>query len=175
MTQTLLVIDVQHGVIDGAHGRDQVVGNIGELVTAARDAQVPVVWVQHNEPAMTIGSDDWHLVDELDPADEPRVDKQYRSSFEDTSLPGILENLATRELIVCGAETNYCVRHTIHSALERGFDVTLVADAHTTSDENAAQVIAEQNDNFGNYRLPGRTCHTAQTADVISDWHTSTS
>lgn len=167
MTQTLLVIDVQRGVVDGTYRRDEVVAHIDELVAAARRLQVPVVWVQHNEQQMPIGSEWWQIVPELDPADEPRVDKQYRSSFEHTPLADILGTLGTRELVVCGAETNYCVRHTIHAALERGFDVTLVADAHTTSEDDAARVIEEQNANFSDYRLSGRRCVTQPAAALF--------
>ena len=39
----LLVIDVQNGVVDGAHERDAVVANVGSLVEKARQERVPVV------------------------------------------------------------------------------------------------------------------------------------
>jgi nicotinamidase-related amidase len=45
----LLVVDVQNGVVKGAHERDTVVANIGSLVEKARLEQVPVVWVQHSD------------------------------------------------------------------------------------------------------------------------------
>ena len=76
----VLVVDVQNGVVGGAHERDAVVANVGSLVEKAREAEVPVVWVQHNdENGLPQGSDDWQIVPELQPGDtEPRVDKSYR-------------------------------------------------------------------------------------------------
>jgi len=171
----LLVIDVQVDVVADAHKRDAVVGNINSLVEQARKSDVPVVWVQHNDEWMTIDSPEWQLVPELEPLPgEPIVNKQYRSSFEATELESVLANLDAARLIVTGAQTNNCIRHTIHSALERGYDVTLVEDAHTTSDfewdngiVTAASVIDEQNASLQEYGLPGRTCTIVPTADAF--------
>lgn len=174
--KALLVIDVQADVVADAHHRDAVVANINALVGNARAAAVPVVWVQHNDEGMTIGSPEWELVSDLEPLPgEPLVNKQYRSSFESTELESVLLDLNAAELIVCGAQTNNCIRHTIHSALERGYDVTLVEDAHTTSDfewdngiVTAASIIDEQNASLMEYALPGRTCTIVPTADAFT-------
>jgi len=172
----LVVIDVQVDVVADAHERDAVVGNINSLVEQARKSAVPVVWVQHNDKWMTIESPEWQLVPELERlTGEPLVNKQYRSSFESTELESVLADLGAAEVIVCGAQTNNCIRHTIHSALERGYDVTLVADAHTTSDfewdngiVTAASIIDEQNASLLKYELPGRSCSITPTADAFS-------
>jgi len=85
----LLVIDVQNGVVGGAHERDAVVANVGSLVDRARREQVPVVWVQDDGPGR--GSDDWQIVPELSPDDaEPRIEKAYADSFEETPLESVL-------------------------------------------------------------------------------------
>lgn len=174
--KALLVIDVQVDVLADAHQRDQVLANINTLTGKARSAGVPVVWVQHNDAGMTINSPEWQLAPELEPLPgEPLVNKQYRSSFESTELESVLLDLNAAELIVCGAQTNNCIRHTIHSALERGYDVTLVEDAHTTSDfewdngiVTAASIIDEQNASLMEYALPGRTCTIVPTADAFT-------
>ena len=171
----LLVIDVQVDVVADAYERDAVVGNINSLVEQARRSAVPVVWVQDNDEGMAIDSPEWQLVPELEPLPaEPRVNKQYRSSFESTELESVLADLGAAKLIVCGAQTNNCIRHTIHAALERGYDVTLVEDAHTTSDfewdngiVTAASIIDEQNASLQEYGLPGRNCTIAPTADAF--------
>jgi len=173
--RALLVIDVQADVVADAHQRDAVVANINALVRNARAADVPVVWVQHNDAGMTIDSPEWQLVSELEPrAGEALVNKQYRSSFESTELESVLADVGAAELIVCGAQTNNCIRHTIHAALERGYDVTLVEDAHTTSDfewdngiVTAASIIDEQNASLLKYELPGRSCTIVPTADAF--------
>ena len=83
----LLVIDVQKGVVADAHQRDEVIGNISEVVAKARAADVPVIWVQHSSDNLPMGSDEWQYVDELQRTEaEPVVHKRYGDSFEDTDL-----------------------------------------------------------------------------------------
>lgn len=174
--RALLVIDVQNEVVDQAYGREAVVANIRRLVDAARAGDVPVVWVQHQDDYLVPGSPAWEIVDELAPAEEEsRIDKRFRSSFEDTPLETILSELDAGALVLCGAESNNCVRHTLHAALERGYDVTLVSDAHTTwhgtwedVTVDGKAIIEEQNRNADGYRLPGRQCDVATTDDVIA-------
>ena len=148
----LLVIDVQNGVVEGAHERDAVVANVGSLVEKARRERVPVVWVQHSDEQLARGSDDWRIVPELTPGDaEPLVEKNYGDSFEDTPLETVLSGLGVGRLIVVGAQTDACIRSTLHGAFVRGYDATLVSDAHTTGDQTAwgapppDQVIAHTN------------------------------
>lgn len=169
----LLVIDVQNGVVAGAHERDAVVANVGALVERARQAEVPVVWVQHSDEGLEHGSEDWHIVSELSPAaSEPLVEKNYGDSFEDTTLEAELSRLGVGRLVVAGAQTDMCVRSTLHGALARGYDAILVSDAHTTEDLSTwgapppAQVIAHTNMYWGEQRAPGRTAGTVATADV---------
>jgi nicotinamidase-related amidase len=169
----LLVIDVQNGVVAGAHERDAVVANVGSLVERARRQQVPVVWVQHSDDGLARGSDDWRIVPELAPGDaEPLVEKSYGDSFEDTTLETVLSDLDVGRLVVVGAQTDMCVRSTLHGALVRGYDATLVSDAHTTEDLTAwgapppDQVIAHTNMYWGEQAAPGRTAGTVETKDV---------
>src|SRR5581483_7488224 len=117
----LLVVDVQNGVVRGAHQRDAVVANVGTLVDRARREQVPVVWVQHSDDQLARGSDDWRIVPELAPDDaEPLVEKNYGDSFEDTTLETVLSGLGVGRLVVVGAQTDACIRSTLHGALVRG-------------------------------------------------------
>jgi nicotinamidase-related amidase len=169
----LLVVDVQNGVVGGAHARDDVVANVSSLVNRARDEEVPVVWVQHASDELSPGSDEWRIVPELAPDDaEPRVEKTYADSFEDTTLETVLSGLGVGRLVVVGAQTDECIRSTLHGAVVRGYDATLVGDAHTTEDltEWGApppdQVIAHTNMYWGGHRAPGRTAGTVATKDV---------
>jgi nicotinamidase-related amidase len=170
----LLVIDVQNGVVAGAHERDTVVANVSSLVEKARREDVPVVWVQHSDDGgLAKGSDGWRLVPELVPADgEPLVEKVYGDSFEDTTLETVLSDLGVGRLIVVGAQTDACVRSTLHGAFVRGYDATLVGDAHTTEDLSAwgapppGQVIAHTNMYWAEQSAPGRTAGTIETKDV---------
>jgi nicotinamidase-related amidase len=169
----LLVVDVQNGVVAGAHQRDEVVANIGALVEKARQERVPVVWVQHDDEELPKGSDEWQIVPELNPDDaEPHVEKNYGDSFEDTTLETVLSGLGVGRLVVAGAQTDACIRSTLHGALVRGYDATLVKDAHTTEDQTAwgapppDQVIAHANLYWTYQTAPGRKGGTVETKDV---------
>jgi nicotinamidase-related amidase len=169
----LLVVDVQNGAVNGAHERDAVVANVGRLVEKARRERVPVVWVQHFGEGLERESDDWRIVPELAPAEaEPLVEKSYGDSFEDTTLETVLSGLGVGRLVVVGAQTDACIRSTLHGALARGYDATLVSDAHTTEDQTAwgapppDQVIAHTNLYWSYQTAPGRTAGTVEAKDV---------
>ena len=169
----LLVIDVQKGVVAGAHDRDTVIANIDALVGRARAEGVPVIWVQHNSEELETGSEPWEYVDELVRAEsEPVVQKRYGDSFEDTELESLLEADRVGRIIVTGAQTDACIRSTLHGGIARGYDVTLVADAHTTEDlsEYGAptpdKVIAHTNLYWSWQSAPGRVGGTVPTAEV---------
>jgi nicotinamidase-related amidase len=169
----LLVVDVQNGVVAGAHERDAVVANVGSLVDKARRDQVPVVWVRHHDEDLATGSDEWQIVPELVPdAAEPLVEKEYGDSFEDTALENVLSGLQVGRLFVVGAQTDACIRSTLHGALVRGYDTTLVSDAHTTEDGTQwgapppDVIIAHTNLYWTYQKAPGRTAGTVKTGEV---------
>lgn len=169
----LLVVDAQNGVVAGTYQRDSVVKNVAELVGKARRAGTPVVWVQHSSDNLAKGSADWQLAPELERYDdEPLVEKAYPDSFEDTTLEPVLAGLGVGRLVVTGAQTDECIRSTLHGALARGYDATLVGDAHTTEDlsEYGAptpdKVIAHTNLYWKYHKAPGRTAGTVDTKDV---------
>ncbi len=169
----LLVIDVQNGVMAGAHERASVVANISGLVDRARAEAVPVVWVQHSSEELPIGSEVWQIVPDLAPADdEVVIHKEYGDSFEATELEQVLADADVGRLVVVGAQTDACVRSTLHGGFTRGYDATLVSDAHTTEDLSEwgapppAQVIAHTNLYWGFQAAPGRTGKVVPTADV---------
>ena len=169
----LLVIDVQNGVVAGAHERGAIVTNVGHLVDKARREQIPVVWVQHADEQLARGSDNWQIVLELAPgAAEPVIEKAYGDAFEETTLENVLSDLAVGRLVVTGAQTDACIRCTLHGALVRGYDTTLVSDAHTTEDMTEwgvpppDQVIAHTNLYWTYQTAPGRTAGTVETRDV---------
>jgi nicotinamidase-related amidase len=169
----LLVIDVQQGVVERAHDRDAVVANIGRLVDKARAEQAPVVWVQHESEQLVKDGDAWRIVPELAPGEaEPRVAKRYGDAFEATDLERLLAERGVGRLLVAGAQTDACVRATLHGAFVRGYDATLVSDAHTTEDLTKwgapppEQVIAHTNLYWNHQTAPGRSAGTVATKDV---------
>jgi nicotinamidase-related amidase len=170
----LLVIDMQRGVVAEAFEVERVVTNISTLVDRARVQGAPVIWVQHADDELTEGSAAWEFIDELQPADdESLVHKHFGDSFEDTDLEAILAAHHVGHLVVSGAQTDACVRSTLHGALVRGYDTTLVSDAHTTEDMRAwgapigpADAIAYTNLYWSFSAAPGRHGSTATTVEV---------
>jgi nicotinamidase-related amidase len=169
----LLVVDVQNSVVDDTLRRDDVVANVGTLVERARHQGVPVIWVQRNDDGLVMGSDAWQIVPELSPRqDEPLVDKKYGDAFEDTTLERELAERQVGRLVVVGAETDACVRSTLHGAFVRGYDATLVSDAHTAQDKThwgappVEAVIAHTNLYWTYQAAPGRTAEVVTTEAV---------
>jgi isochorismate hydrolase len=169
----LLVIDVQNGVVGKAYDRDNIVSNIGTLVDKARAADVDVVWVQHNSDELVRDSESWRYVPELVRHDsEPLVQKAYGDAFEETDLESVLAARGIGRLFVAGAQTDACIRSTLHGAVVRGYDATLVGDAHTTEDLSSFgapppdKVIAHTNLYWQYQTAPGRTAGTVNATDV---------
>jgi nicotinamidase-related amidase len=169
----LLVIDVQKDVVAGAHDRDGVIANINSLVDKARAEGAPVVWVQHSDDDMPRDSDGWQYVPELTrQASEPLIHKQYGDSFDDTDLEAVLADRKVGRLIVTGAQTDACIRSTLHGAVVRGYDAMLVSDAHTTEDQTEwgnvppEQVIAHTNLYWRYHSAPGRRGGIVETQAV---------
>ncbi|MCU1363465.1 MAG: isochorismatase hydrolase [Acidimicrobiaceae bacterium] len=169
----LLVVDVQNGVVAGAPGRDEVVAHIADLVDKAREENVSVVWVQHSDDGLERGSDDWRIVPELTPNDaEVLIEKNYGDSFEGTLLESALHDQGVGRLIVVGAQSDACIRSTLHGAFVRGYDTILVSDAHTTEDltewgaPTPELVIAHTNLYWAHQSAPGKTAGTVRTKDV---------
>ncbi len=170
----LLVIDMQNGVVGKACERDRVIANIQTLVDRARAEDVPVLWVQHSGDELPRGSENWEYVPEIKRMDaEPLVHKTYGDSFEATDLEELLAERGVGRLVVTGAQTEECVRSTLHGALVRGYDATLVADAHTTEDMREwgfpvtpEQSIAYTNAYWSCAAAPGRHGSVAPTAEV---------
>jgi len=172
----LIVIDVQVNVVKDAYKRDEKVANMTSAVAKARAASIPVIWVRHSAEDLPLGSDGWQIVPELVPVDgEPIIEKKFRSTFVETNFESVLADLKVSHIYTCGAETNNCVRHTSMAGLEAGYDVTLIADAHTTTGfewngfiVDAARTIDEQNINFMGYDLPECSANAVKVAELFN-------
>jgi nicotinamidase-related amidase len=169
----VLVIDVQNDVMARVHNRDGVIANIGALVDKARTDDVPVIWVQHFDEDLPQDSEEWQCVPELARrGSEPLVHKSWADAFENSDLEARLAERGVGRLFVAGADSDICIRSTLHGAMVRGYDVTLVGDAHTTedhTDEGAPppDLVIVHTNLYWKYQLaPGRRGGTVETAEV---------
>lgn len=154
MSSALLIIDVQQALCSGQYqcfDIHRVIATINQLSTRAREAGVPVVLIQHEErdSSLAHGAEGWQLADGLQTAAQDlRVRKTMPDSFYQTELGKLLPGEDFECLIICGLQTDYCVNATVRQAHQLGYDVVLVADAHSTVDNgtmSAEDIIAEQN------------------------------
>ena len=173
-TSALLVIDMQRGAFDGEacapiSGAEPLLANTRSLVEAARASGVPVLFIQHleSEGVFVEGSARAEIDAALSPAaDEPTITKRASSAFEDTALAARLASLGTRELIVCGLQSEFCVFNTARAALERGFPLRVASDAHSTwpsGEESATEIVARIN-----AELQGRGATLVSTAALAA-------
>jgi nicotinamidase-related amidase len=171
----LVVVDVQVGVVNDAWEAPRVVNNVSRAVERARAEGVPVIWVQHSNDELPRGSPQWQWVPELVPSKgEPSIDKQFNSAFEQTSLDAELARLGATHIVLTGAATNWCIRATAYGALDRGYDLTLVKDAHTTGSIEldggatieAANIVRELNVAMTWLEYPGRKNGTANAEEI---------
>ena len=171
----LLVVDVQAGVMAQAWEAPRVIGNVARAVERARAQGVPVLWVQHSDKDLRQSSPEWQWVPELVPgAGETLIHKHFNSSFEQTTLEQELAKVGATHITLAGAATNWCIRATAYAALERGYDLTLVKDAHTTGTMQldngtrieAASVVDELNIAMTWLSYPGRSNGTTTAEEV---------
>jgi nicotinamidase-related amidase len=171
----LVVVDVQVGVVGKAWEAERVIGNVSRAVERARAQDVPVIWVQHHSSDLVRGSPQWQWVPELVPLEgETRIYKEYESSFEATPLEDELAKLGATHITLAGAQTNWCIRATAYGALDRGYDLTLVKDAHTAETMKldngttieAASVVQDLNIAMTWVSYPGRKNGTAKAEEL---------
>lgn len=173
---SLVVVDVQVGVMAESWEASRVIKNVARAVERARDLGVPVIWVQHESDDLPRDSLPWQLVPDLIPAvGEKRIYKRFPSSFEETDLEDSLGQLGTTHVVLAGAQTNWCIRATAYAALDRGYDLTLLEDAHTTesidlgndSRVEASSMVNDLNVTMKWLSYPGRKSGSAGTDEVL--------
>lgn len=154
MQTAILVIDVQHGLCedpDAAHDCPGTIERINVVTHRAREAGVPVFFIQHESNAgyLEHGSREWQLASGLQvDAGDRQTQKTTPDSFLRTDLHEALQTLGVTRLVVCGMHTEFCVDTTTRKALALGYPVVLVSDAHTSAGNaaiSAQQVIAHHN------------------------------
>lgn len=172
----LLVVDVQVSVVKGAWESERIVGNVALAVERARAQGAPVIWVQHADEDLVKDSPGWQWEPALVPAaGELLIHKNFNSSFEQTTLDDDLARLGATHIVLAGCATNWCIRATAYGALERGYDLTLVKDAHTTKSmdlENgtrldAAMLVQDLNIAMTWLSYPGRKNTTAKAQALV--------
>ena len=153
--RALLVIDVQQGLFQKSHPvykADELLNNIICLAERAHQSGVPVYYIQHcDQRDLAQGSDGWKLHPRLQPQDKDKlVFKQKSNSFEGTNLDELLRSNGIDSLVITGLVTHGCVKNGCLGALQLGYKVTLVRDAHSSFSPKASELIEEWNEKLRN-------------------------
>ena len=175
MTTALLIIDVQSALCSGEHAvfeSQRVIERVNQVSAKARNAGSPVILVQHESPRGTLerGSDGWRFAPGLVVENNDLVlAKTTADAFHRTALHDELQRRGATHLIVCGMQSDFCVDTTIRRALALGYPVTLVSDAHSTSDNGilkAAQISAHHTATLANISSFGPRVTPRAAAEV---------
>lgn len=172
----LVIIDVQIGILDyPAYKRDEVLAHLNQLLAAARAAGTPVIYIQHNgsEPGDPLEphAPGWPIHPAIAPQPgETVINKTACDAFFETTLQSELAQRGITHLVIAGAMTEFCVDTSCRSAVGHGFDVTLVADAHTTIDNavlTAEQTIRHHNGLLNGFQAGARSLSVKPTAAIV--------
>lgn len=148
----LLIVDVQVGLLEGkepAYRANEVLDRIRVLIGKARRAGAPVIYMQHQGKRMRPETSEWQIHPSVAPQKgDVVIHKQASDSFYRTLLQHELDARGVKHLVIVGCKTEYCVDTTSRRATTLGYNVTLVSDAHTTTDNGALtapQIITHHN------------------------------
>ncbi|MBB4195009.1 nicotinamidase-related amidase [Rhizobium aethiopicum] len=183
MTKALLIIDVQNAILSGKatperqpevdSALDETVARLALLKERARQAGVPVVLVQHDGDSghrLAVGTSGWALRREIAPqTGEVVVRKKSADSFFGTDLADRLQERSVTHLIVGGCMSQFCVDTTVRRAVSLGYDVTLVADGHTTGDTatlSFSEIVAHHNETLDGFDAGKAIVNVRPAADI---------
>lgn len=175
MPSALLIVDAQVNMFEPNPVADAtgLLGRLESLVAGARAAEVPVVFIRNNGGAGDpdeSGTEGWEIHPDLDPAEgELVVDKWQSDSFSADALRYFVKESGTDSVIIAGLQSDFCIQATARGAAQRGLDVVVVSDAHSTYDgaESADDIIDEVNTRLGS------TVRLFTTDEVASAWQES--
>ena len=185
----VLVYDAQGGILAHVRDRAALVGRIAEVLSAARAAGVPVLYVRHvSLPPSHMGvaalrtamawqrreraedvtasfppdADHTAVTAELAPADgEPVFDKLGMSALVGTPVEALLRDRGVTTLVLVGAVLEIGIEPTARHAADLGFLPVVVDDACGVVDDDAAQRSLASLDH-------SLLSHRSTTAEVVA-------
>jgi len=137
----LLVIDVQKGITDERlYNYQEFINNTTRLIQTARENDVEVIYVQHDDgpgSGFSAGDEVYEIADQVAPIGKERIfTKTVNSCFCNPDFVSYLQQTGTRELMIVGLQTNFCIDATVKSAFDRGYKVIIPAGCNSTFDNN---------------------------------------
>ena len=136
----LLVVDTQKGCFnENLYMFETVKENIKQLINIARENNVEVAYVQHDDgPGTDLdkSAENYEIYEEFAPREgEKCFEKNVNSSFHPmTGLTEYLQTKGEKDIIVIGVSTDYCMDATIKSGFEKGFNIFVPEYTNSTYD-----------------------------------------
>ncbi|TDK31804.1 cysteine hydrolase [Rhizobium deserti] len=159
-TAPILVVDLQTGMLDGIaepalRDAEALVARVCDILSWAREQGRPIAFIRHDGPAgdpLAPGQPGWPVSPALGQREEePTFGKTIGDAFSNPDLADWLRRLDAGEIVLVGAQTNFCIAATLSGALAAGLKVTIVSDGHSTvdlPDKSAEQIILRYNAQF---------------------------
>ena len=166
MTQALLVMDLQNGIVARvADQADRLLETLETVISAARDHQVPVIFVRvafrPGAPEISARNKGFSALKDSSPMDEgaeatqihPRlarrpndilVTKRRVSAFAGSDLDVILRSLEVDHLVVTGVATSGVVRSTTRQAADLDYRLTILADGCADADPEVHRLLLDK-------------------------------
>lgn len=183
--QVLIIIDMQQGMQSPSlppRNNPDAEAHIAALLTAWRDAGMPVVHVRHMARApLSVfypGQSGALFQAPFAPLDhEHVVEKNVPDAFIQSGLERWLHVRGLQELVIVGFSTNHSVESTARTAGNLGFATTVVADAtfaFAQQDYNGNACSADAVHAMSLANLQREYADIASTAAILASLKTST-
>ena len=166
MNTALLIIDVQKSLVEeGIWNAERIIVRLNRLISLARNKQAPVVFIKDTR----VGPDgSLHPLLDYE-RNDLEIKKNFCDAFMKTQLDNLLRNNNINKLVIGGLQSDFCVDTTCRQAATLGYDVLLVADAHSTLDHEflkAKQIIAHHNRILRNFNSSSGRVRVIDTANI---------
>lgn len=138
MTQALIVIDIQEGLVKAnPYDAKNLIANTKAIIQHFRNQNIEVIFIRHSEAEglLATGSDNWQIYHELKPQGNEKIfNKYYNSIFKNTELKEYLDNKNITDLTFVGMQVEFCIDTSVKVGFEYGYNLTIVEDAVSTFD-----------------------------------------
>ena len=181
MNQALLIIDAQQALIDGDEveqgviEKDRLVKNINSVIQKAQEKEISIIFIRDVDVSKGEGPG-FQVHEEIHvPANAVTFNKAATNSFYGTPLNDYLKERKVEHLVMMGCKTEHCIDTAVRTATVNGFDVTLVGDAHSTSDSDTLsgqQIIQHHNKTLhGHYNVDNFSMVRSSEEDLFTPLH----
>lgn len=183
MKQTLLIIDVQQDLIEGnneergVYDKEKIINNMNIVIQKAIDKNILIVFMRDLDVSSGKGQGFQIHKEILVPSTATIFDKAATNSFYGTPLKEYLNKNNVEHLVIMGCKTEHCIDTAVRTATINHFDVTLVGDGHSTSDNKnltAHQIILHHNETLhGHYNVDNFSIVRNSNEDLFNPVHNS--